>query len=454
MQKIGISKCSNKNIKYYNKYIKNEIIKLTQNTLNKINSTIVNAQIIKTEFDNSTNSICILINLNIKIIYQIENDRELYIEEKDSFTMSYIELPHTLEGNITSHLFIQNKIKPKVYIENISSKEISNKDIIVNFYLITDLEIVASYCIGYIINNNLFSNIFISLSNGENIVQKTFTYDIVYSKLRWKPNSSSILAIENKKDFTCVCILNCDNKNKNTNEKVNVNIFVNNYDFIDSNKIVFDTIEKDERYIYTLNLKTKEIKKINTSNISKYSYDVQYNNLEKKIYFLAFVEGKNCLYKMDLKNNYEIVFDFINIKNYIFSHDKEKILIQVEKENQDMLFLLTTNNNYPEPINLDFEFDKILKMDLYKDSKKDYYLVILFSKENLNYIIKYSLNNFYSEKIVDSDNVTDFSIDYNASHIYICMKEKNFSQVIKINKSKQESILKIPGEITSLVYRS
>lgn len=454
MQKIGIVKCNDKKIKYYDKYIKNEIVKLTKNNLRKITSAIVNTHITKMEYDNMSQCLRLVISLNIKIIYQSSEDNTLHVEDKNTFTVSYIPICKIVEGNSIDALLLKNKIKSNVYIENISTKEVSLDTLIVNFYMIISLNIEPSYCIAYNINNGLANNIYISFSDGKKLTQKTFTYDLNYTDLKWIPNSTSLLSMYSANDLTYFCICDCKNPNVITNKIVNVNKFVNKYNFIDSNRLLLDVVDEDMKKIYILNLKSGDLKYINTSFISNSCHKSVYNYYDNKIYFLSDINNRGCLYKMNLNSNPEVLFDHADVKDYKVSFDGLKTLLKVKKDTGHALFLLDNESNSIEPININSNFDDILKFDIYEDFDSNINILMLLSKDNLLYILNYNIMSFTSSNILNSNSVVDFSIDYNSKDLYICTMEENFYKVVKINKNNIDTILKIPSKIISIACKN
>lgn len=451
MQKIGLAKCLNKNMIYFKNVSKNEVIYINEPDLSTISSNIINTSILSSEFINNINAIRLFIKITIKIIYSKSLDTSLYVHEEEIFTTEYIYIPNTIDGNLSSQSFIKNKIKPEVFIENVNVKNVKNNKIIINFHLLLNLKIKPSFYFSYIMNNGLFENIFLSHADGENLLQKTFTSEDEYRDIQYQPNGQSIAAISQSPYESSLCLFDINSRNKYECNFINIYGSVNSFAFMNANKIVLSIKKNNDDYLYTANLNSKEVKLINNSIINKVYENLRFDKNLNMLYFMSFINNTKCLCSFDKSYNFEIVFNKVDVDDYVVSHNGENIILKSHKENKDQLHIFHVLHRFVEFINLNFAYDKILKMNFYPKSQEQ--ILILYTYDELEYFALYNFKNFQLKVLFSNENIMDFVIDVNTNDIFIVAKFNNYSQIIKINNKNTQFLFKIPSMVKEICIK-
>lgn len=464
MQKIGLNKCKDKNIKYSSIISDSKVFSLGNLNLKQINSTIIDSTIINTQFINHLNSIKVILQLTVRIIYSTSLDNSLYVYDKHFLTVQYIPIPRVIEGIQTDKAFIQKKIKTEVFIENIISKIIDKDSVLINYYIIVKLKINPGFYISYSINNSLFSNIFVTYSNGENLTQKTFTTDLKYSNILWQPNSSNISFIGSNDNSSSIYLFNCNSLKEQINnlktedvlENVNVCKNVNDFVFGNENEIFFLNKEENLNILYTMNLKRKTLKKI-TSNLSENYSNIFFNSSTDNLYSLCLIDNINCLCSFDKNCNFEILFDFSNVYDYIINKYYNKAIIKILNNGIYSLYTLDLSNKMLNPIILDFEYEDILKFRLCKNIDSKEILILRYLNNTQEFLAIHDLYSLESTTVKFDDNIYDFEVDFYTNDIFIVLKNDKYSKIIKINLSnlnEKECILKIPSFIECISLKN
>lgn len=457
MEKIGLNKYKDDDIKFFSKLNQNQTICINNSDINQISSIIIECQILNSNFVENINSLKIVLKVKIKIIYSTKDSNSLYVYDKSILSVQYILLPKSIDGVYTSNLFLQKKIKIDLFTENINAKILDESNVLINFYLIINIKINPSFYLGFIIDNGFCDNIFLSFSNGSNLTQKTFNKNINYSNLLFDQYSSNIAYLEQSSSADNTNQIGiCEYKNTFNNSKVykSINLYKNISDFLFINKNTVLTI-CDQNNIYTYNFKDESLKLLTNQNIGTKCSSLYFDKRNKCTYFLSSFDNINSLCLLDKKENFEVLFNFCNVIDYVVSLYSFDILMSIYKDKIPMLYTFNIQSKNLNPINLDFEYENILKIRFYEDGKFGQNILVLCVNKGKYYLLLHSLNTMVCKIIYENDIINDFDVDICNLDIFICVKSKNFSEIIKIqnNKFNKESILKISSNIKKIFIK-
>jgi hypothetical protein len=460
LEKIGVNKCIDDKIKYYNKFHKSQNIYINNPNLEQISSTIVECNIVSYNLLENINMFKVLMKFSVKIIYSTTADPSLYIYDKEFLTVQYISLPSFIDGVSTNNLYLQKKIKIESFIENISSKLINNNRVLVDFYIILNLKINSDFYIAYVINDKFGDNIFLSFSNGQNLTQKTFSVNSKFKNLIFSKSSSNLFYIDNAGELSKLCYLNFSSKKRNlvksdfnlNDQNICLNKNVDNFVFKDKNTILLTCKDDYKSLLYSYNIKKDELKGLSVLGVNSNYLFPYYDDNKKVIYFLSDIDNIRCLCLIDQRNNFDIIYNFSNVVYYTVSIYSNNILIKDDMKN---IYILNSKTKEFNPININFEYTDILKALFYKSDTFGESLLILYSMNDFNCLLIYNLKSLSYKILYDTHSINDFDIDHHSLDIFICCKSKNFCEVIKINKNidKYENVLKLPSNVKKIFLR-
>lgn len=446
---MGISKCSNKTLKYCNKISKNIFITLNEGVFKQISSNIINVNVINVEFLASLNSIKLLLEVNITILYSTNTSNNLLSCDRSIITVEYINLPKIVEGNLANKAFIENKIKYEIFIENISSKILSENLVILNFYMLANLNINPSFYISYVMDNGLFENVYSSFSDGENMIQNTNETSLQFKNLSWQPSKRNLFFIGFKDNYSY--IYNFDFESKRTVKLLDLSTYgeITSFTFINHFNLVFSCTKNSINNLYSFNLKNNITKLLDIPLTSTSFTQPYYDTYHKKLYFLALIDNISSLCCFDLRNSCDVIFNLKNIIDFIVDGSLNKAIIKLIHDSCEKLFLLDLSTKMITPLNISLEYDCIYKVIISKSNN----ILILLNSHNTKILLSYDLSTFTTKTIYSHNHISDFDIDFNTNDILVSYKTNVSSEVIKISDYKSEVIVKTPSYIKSLSIR-
>lgn len=448
MQKIGLDKCKNKNIKYFSKISQSHTLDICEDNLLKISSVIVNSQVEQYEFMENINKIKVLIKVNLQMIYHSITN-ELLLKDKCTYILRYIPIPKIIEGNLTYQSFIQKKINVEVFVENISSEVLRSDKVAISYYILLNVSINPSLSIMYNVNNGLFDNIFLSFHNGKNFTQRTFTHDIEYKKFKFKPYSDILVVLGYKKNKSILYVFDVSKKSNKELSSISIDGEIGDFTFINNKMITFDLTNMDSSYLYTLNISNHEIVKIDILDDNGLYKKPCFDKNNKHLYFLHYIDNTSSLCSL-VKDKLNTIFSYVDICDYIFSQNSSEVLLKILKDKNDKLFLFNIENSYLHPINIDCE--SIIKFNFFTWDKNCKNIIILYKENGVKKLISYDINTDKVKKIYENYDIVDFSIDYSTKDLFICIKNNSY-KVIKFNNGIGEIILSLPNIIKHIACK-
>lgn len=451
MDKIGINKCKNDNAQVLAKFIFNEYINIYDLNINQISSTIIENEVLDYTFLESISMVKVNIKVNIKIIYCEYNSNLLNVHEHESMLVEYVEFPKYIYGTSSVNLFIKNKIKLEIFIENITTLLSKNK-LLVNFIAILKLTTSPDFYIGINLENNFGDNIYLMYKDCEKIIQTTFELNSKYTSISFGIDDSHIAYIQHLSDSKHIVIDDFKKKRINTIENVNVIKNVNSFTFENRNKILLAS--KDDG-LFCYDIKNDILSNIFYKSCCKLYSNIEYDSKSKEIYFISYLDDKFSLCKINKRKKFEVLFNIKNVIEYMLNIDKTYILILSEDENVKSIYLYHMKTKNIIHVNIYFEYEDILKVNFFQLNKYTKKLIVLVSNKNNKNILIIDLNTSKCEVIFEDENIVDLDVDETTLEVYVAVNKNSFSEIIKIKKEiyTKSSILKLEGNIKKIFLK-
>ena len=433
MQTIGLNICQNKKLDNYISNFTKKIFNIENVSFIEINRTLVDSSIINIDYLDNVSYVKIYIETKIQILFLLDNQSN-YCYEKLIPSVEYIPISKFIDGHKIDNFFIKNKVTPQIFIDNIYCKIIDNHTVAISFYFIINLQIKSAFFIAYNIENNLF----VTLSNGTSLKQKTYTNSTKYTNIIFQGSNNRLLFLKHTNNQSLICYE--DAKSENKNHFVDSLKNVNNFYILNKNTLIVS----NNHLLYTYDLNTKKTNKLNIpmdySNFDFPYYDKN-NNL---IYFICQINNKKHLCSFSKNNNLDILYE--EVVNYKINNLGDMILLKDTSENLIMLNCVSRISN---ALTLDFAYNKIIKFDFF--IKFDcIFILILYSLDNYNYLISYNLSSANINYLCADFYINDFDIDNDNMNLYVCYKNNNISTVVKIHDDIEDIILQIPKDIKNI----
>ncbi|MGL4913505.1 MAG: hypothetical protein ACRC3Y_13860 [Romboutsia sp.] len=452
MQKIGIIKSSNKNLKYFEKLIESKCIELED--VYEINSLIIKPECIDISLKANLNKVKLCIKTDIKIVYLKKDDTSLYVYKDCYISYETIKTPNIIEGHYITQPSIINKLKKEIYTENINAK-IINSNIVISYFLVLSLSANPTYYLSYVINNGFGDNVFLSHIDGQGFIQKTFYQNANINNLRWDISGSKTWFITNVKEDCNLC--NIENESNKVNE-FNVGSINNFILFKNNDCIVEDSVISKKLYRYNLK---KNQRKPFLLNEGPYIFEKScYDNLNKLTYFLMGDDCNKALYSLDSNNNVNTIFDYSNVLDYYVSYYLNNLVVKIFSQDKISLFEINLESKFSMQINLEKDYEDILDVKYLFDfeTKKE---VLILAKNKLTNNNTLFLYDFYSYSCTElmTKKILKIEIDYESLEIFIISKDKNLSCIEKLNietflkNKKTQTILKLPATIKDVAVK-
>ena len=455
MQKIGIRKLKNKNLKYLNKLKRSETILIED--IYEINSIIISPSCFDVKLIKNEKKIRLILNVDIKIIYLKKENTSLYVYKKSYINCETINIPKIIDGYYIEDSNFLNKIKKYIFVEDVSAKILDNQ-VLLSYFLILNIKVKPTNSIAFIINNGFGDNIFLSHKNGQNLIQQTFFQDFNLSSIKWTLQDFKIWFLA--KNTNQSYIYNIDAKSNTINLIENLEDFIEINSFIlkNKNELIFES-KQTNKMIYKTNFRNNKVEILLNTSIYDILSKPFYDRKHKCIYFLCEKDSKNFLYKIDEQNCIEIIFNYDNIVDYYLSYYLNNIIVKIKKENKVYLFEIDLKSKFVNKINLNFSYEDILDVKYLTDFLESKYIILLCKLKKTNEYIKtlilYDLNTYEFKEIFTGEIVT-FDIDYEDLSIFVVYKNGNLSIVDKLNIGNNtkniysENILKLPAYIKEI----
>lgn len=461
MQKIGINKSKNTNMKYFKDLEKSETIII--NDIEQINTVIIKPTYIDAKLLKNIKRIRLCLKVDIKIIYLKKEDTSLYVYKKSYINYETIEIPKIIEGYYIEDSSFFNKVKKDIYVENINAKMINN-NVLLSYFLVVNISVKPTDYIAYIIDNGFGDNIFLSHKNGQNLSQKTFVQNMNITNIKWTLDDFKMWFIGY--DLNESCIYSIENKTGNLNKIENISnyLVINNIIIKNKNEIIIDCEDKNSKNnsIYKLNIRKNQLDKLISTKNQEITLKPYYDKKRRCTYFLGQYENNRYLYSIDENNSIDIIFNYVNILDYYVNYYLNTIIVKVIKENELSLFEIDIESKLISKINLNIICEDILDIKYLSDFEDNKQIVILYKNklknenDDLNTLILYDFKN-YSFKEVIRGSIVEFDIDYENLSIFIVYKEGNLSIVDKIDlcgiNKNVENVLKVPANIKAITLK-
>ncbi|MFI3209469.1 MAG: hypothetical protein R3Y64_00220 [Peptostreptococcaceae bacterium] len=421
MQKIGLNICKNYTMKYFDKIIQSEILKL--NEIDQISSISIYPKIIDTFYMSENSFIKILFNIDIKILYLTKNCSSINLYENSFSNVKHIFIDNFIDGNIVNLSFVKSKINFEIFIEEIFSKILDIETIFYSYHIIFHIKYNESLYLGFLIQNGLSKNLYLSYSSCNNLVQKTFDNNMKYKNIIFSnnlsfigefKNSSLIYIVDNKNNLVALSgIRNANSFCYKNNSQIIVSINISTNSFL---------------FIYDIN--AKSLKKLPKPPVSNFYINPYFDKLNLNIYCLSNINKINTLCFFDKNYKFHVLIQNEDIlwfkffeNNILFESDKIK------------MFSIDFDDCFD--IEFSFEFDKILKIEFFDTNS----LLVLFEINSTNNLLIYDINTFFENELCSFYSIIDFCIDKNTKEIFILYDENNSSLVMKIDENFDEYYL-------------
>lgn len=436
MQKIGLNICRENNLKYFNSFTKNEIIKISKKSISKISSFSVDLKVIDFDYIKESSVVKIFLSTNLKVLYLIENDSSIYLYEKDFLSVQYINIDNFVDGNIITTSFLKTKAVYQIFVDEIFCQIISKDEIFYSYHIVINLKLNPSFYLGFEIENAVSSNIYVSYSDGTNLTQKTFDNNLTYKNINFYSNLSFVGTFNNMSLIYEVGDLNKINCFSNLRN-------VDSYCFKNASTIIASLNLNNTFSIFIFDINLKSLKKIPTPPISNSFKNPFFEKQSGNIYLISKINEIDSICYFDKSYKFNVLYSEKNVKSYKVSNDK--ILFETDTFN-----VFYIDFNFSNEISFIFEYEKILKIDFYFEN----IFCILYTKDNLNKLILYNLDTFEITELCPFFSITDFDIDKNTLDIFLCYFENNFSQIVKIDKTLTEFYLEnLSGKVVKIFVK-
>lgn len=452
MQKIGINKSKNTNMKYFKVLEKSEIISI--NNIEEINTLMIKPTYIDAKLLKNINKIRLSLKVDIKVIYLKKEDTSLYVYKMSYLNYETIGIPKIIEGYYIEDPSFFNKLKKDIYVENINTK-IINDEVLLSYFLVLNIGVKPTDCIAYTIDNGFGENVFLSHMNGHNLTQKTFIQNMKIKNIKWSLESSKILFIAY--NFNESNIYSLENHYKNVNKIENINNYLKINNFITKNKneiiIEYEDKNNNKTTIDKLNTRRNQVNKLINTEIQNTTSKPYYDKNNKRTYFLSKDESDKHLYSIDENDSVDIIFNYANILDYYVSYYLNNIIVKVIKDNELSLFEINIESKFITKINLNKTYEDILDVKYLSDYEDYKQIIILCKNENLSTLLLYDFKDYSLKELINLDIVT-FDIDYESLSIFVVHKKGNISIVDKLDlrgtNKNVETILKVPADIKEI----
>lgn len=450
MQKIGLNSCNDDNLKFYKKIFDKKTINALDLNISKISSCSIKCNLIKKDFLEASNCLKIFFKLEINIIYLKKDDGNSYNHSETIFMLKYINIDKFIDGCKVNSVFLENKTALNIYLENIDCTITKNNLLILTYFIIINLKVSPSFYLGYQIENGLSNNLFLSYYNGDNLIQKTFDNFLKYKNIIYESNSSKLLFIGY--NDTQSILYYCDSKFKSPIKNISNLNNVNSFCVENKNRLIISVNQGNSSFLFSFDFNTQKITKINIPNIGTNYFLPYYDKSKRKIYCLVTINNINCLCCIDSNNNINKISTSYDVLDYKTHHNIDKIILKVNQNSKETLYLYYKDLNNLINLNINLEYDKILKFDFYKDEFSDY-ILILFKINDLNYLISYDLNTLQILYLFENYYINDFIVDKITYDLFIVYQKDMYNHVSKINNFLEESVLSTSNNIKSIFLR-
>lgn len=450
MQKIGLNNCTDVNLKFHKKIFDKKTINALNLNISKISSCSIDCKIIKKDFLETSSCLKIFLKLQIKIMYLKNDDDNTYSHNENIFILKYIDIDRFIDGCKVNNVFLESKTSLDIYIENIDCTITKNNLLIFTYFLIINLKISPSFYLGYQMENGLSNNLFLSYCNGDNLIQKTFDNFLQYKNIIYESNSSKLLFIGY--NDTQSMLYYSDSKFKSPVKSISNLNNINSFCIENKNKLIISMNQGNNSFLFNFDFNTNKLTRINIPTIGTNYYLPYYDKSKRKTYCLVTINNTNSLCCIDSNNNINKISNCYNVLDYKTHHTIDKIILKVTENNKDNICLYYKDQNNLIPLNINIEYDEILKFDFYKDEFSDY-ILILFKYNDLNYLISYDLNTLQILYLYENYYINDFIVDKITYDLFIAYKKDMYNYVAKINNFLEESIVSTSNNIKSIFLR-
>lgn len=460
LHKIGIEKCSRKNIKFFSILSPTKKISTlkNQNTINSIISIMVVCDVIDTEIidfnDNISNdynlnaisTINVLLRLNYKMIYHSREDKKLQVINDIDYHITQIKVRSYLEGSSIKQLNHLKKLKISSFVENIDATIVDENNVMINPYLLVDIGYIKSFTLAYIFSQGSSqNNIFISYEDGTKLTQLTFSSSVKYKNLCWSLFSNEVAYLTNEDNYTSINLFNVNSKK---NKKIPLHF---NFDYISSfcytsNENMLLCAKSSNSYdLYRLNITTNKIEKIFNASNELNKYKPKFSLKQQKIYFILEEKENQSLCCINLNGlDFKKISQNTKILDYSVSYDEKYVVVLDRyKDDIDKLYLVSLDTNKKRELNI-FNKKHIIKKAIFSNKKNELGLII--NMDNKDDIYIYDLDDMSIRNLTRNEegiNICDFSFNIGSDTIYYASDERCSYDInsIDLNLYKKSNLI-------------
>lgn len=474
LHKIGLSKCIKDKLKYFKVYSPIEKITIDScyKPIDNIVSLMISTKILEIDVINSilnlkedsskrckTSFVNICLEVTFKIIYSSKDSKNLHIIDHKCCHVIKVEISSFIDGLTIQQLLNLKRVKPEVYIEDISVTLQNNRNLLISPFMLCEVLILPDYVLAY--NIEMFNgenNLFVSYNDGSRLLQKTFNKNISYRNLTWCPLNTEIAYLSNEAGLYELYTLNINNR---TPTKIKLDFHlgeVHSFCYTSNDTIVFSCVSNNIFELYSVNIKTLNTKKITNSmhgfsclhpKFENYSNNIFFINKNPDGDFLASINEKGLDLNLICKKPCILDFSIHSSGKYV------ALLAKDEMKKINRAFIINSNGLNERNIVCIKQSHNIKKIAF---SPEKFFLALCISYDNKDDIYFYDLKTNYARNITRNNSgiyISDFSFNFSGDKLYYsCSKRGNYDiYTIDLETFDTQSIINCFSKNISLVYK-
>lgn len=459
VKKIGISKCEEERLEYFSQFNVREIIKVPDHLpdIEEIVSVLVEPKIISLKAIKtmrgvsaegqylSGGKLLAEIEISEKILYLANiPDQSLHVIENKSFHSGYIVIPPLIEGTKIDLLIRYNRLKAKVFTEDIAIKLTNCREIFKNIFLLLGAKFKPSYEICFSEHYDCKkSDISISYDDGRFSKKIICDNDSNNKDVSWSPTGQEIAYLSNIDDTYMLYVtdINYNNQDRITDSK--------KFDCITSycwnnrgDKIFFTGVVNGKKDIYLADIKKQTTQQITYGDGYIKSFRPKSSYDGKKIAFIRSGCNVSDLYLIEPDGlKLQRITDGGFIKDFSWSIDNKHIVYISEKGlGKSCLCIIDICTLTKVFVKIPRDIMYLRKVKYSPRGRYITYIVKDFSTDNI-YLYDIDLKRYKNiTKNTSNITISDYTWKVNEEKIYYCANDLGYFNIYSLDIKREEVI--------------